>query len=109
MDPKTHVVKIYHVQTLTIPSEIVLEKLSAGIILEGKKTLPAIFKLISSGKKTGWIEVHLKEGRNRQIRKMLDSEGIEVLRLIRIQVGNISLNDLKKGEWRELTLEEFNS
>ncbi|MGZ3789757.1 MAG: pseudouridine synthase [Bacteriovorax sp.] len=109
MDPKTHVMKIYHVQVTPVPSEETLEKLSMGIVLEGKKTLPAKFDLIRSGEKNGWIEVHLNEGRNRQIRKMLESEHIEVLRLMRIQVGNIQLKDLAKGEWRELTEAEVKS
>jgi 23S rRNA pseudouridine2605 synthase len=107
MDPKTHVSKIYHVQASPVPSEIVLEKLSKGIMLEGKKTLPATFSLIRSGEKTGWIEVQLHEGRNRQIRNMLATENIEVLRLIRIQIANFSLGELSKGEWRELSAEEL--
>ncbi len=103
MDPKAHLTKIYHVQVTPIPSEETLEKLSDGIMLEGSKTLPAKFELIRSGEKNGWIEVHLNEGRNRQIRKMLESESIEVRRLLRIQIGNIQLKDLPKGEWCELT------
>lgn len=106
MDPKTHVTKIYHVQTSSIPNDDILKKLSAGIMLEGKKTLPASFELIRSGEKNGWIEVQLTEGRNRQIRKMLESENIDVLRLIRVQLGNITLGDLQKGEWRELNAAE---
>ncbi|MBY0414071.1 MAG: pseudouridine synthase, partial [Bdellovibrionales bacterium] len=106
MNPKTHVRKIYHVQASPIPAQETLEKLSAGIVLEGKKTLPAKFQLIRAGEKNGWIEVELHEGRNRQIRKMLETENIEVLRLIRIQLGTISLGDLARGEWRELTIEE---
>ncbi len=109
MDPKTHVTKTYHVQATPIPTDAVLEKLSKGIILEGKKTLPAKFELIRSGAKNGWIEVQLAEGRNRQIRKMLETENIEVMRLIRVKVGQIELGDLEKGEWRELTSEELNS
>ena len=109
MDPKTHLTKIYHVQTSPIPADETLKKLSSGIMLEGKKTMPAKFELIRSGEKNGWIEVHLQEGRNRQIRKMLESENIEVRRLIRIQIGSIQLNDLGKGEWRELTTAELQS
>lgn len=107
MDPKTHVIKIYHVHATPVPSEEVLLKLSRGIMLEGKMTLPARFELIRSGEKNGWIEVHLSEGRNRQIRKMLESEKIEVMRLIRVQLGTISLGELSKGEWRELSVEEI--
>lgn len=107
MNPITHVTKIYHVQTNSIPSEEILQKLSNGIALEGKKTLPAKFELIRAGEKNGWIEVHLVEGRNRQIRKMLATEKIEVMRLIRVKFGKIELGDLKKGEWREFTEEEL--
>ena len=106
MNPKTHVKKIYHVQLNQIPSDDVLLQLSNGVLLEGKKTLPARFELIRSGEKNGWVEVELKEGRNRQIRKMFSSVKIEVLRLIRIQIGELFLGDLKKGEFRELTSEE---
>lgn len=107
MDPKTHVTKTYHVQASPIPDEEVLKKLSAGIMLEGKKTMPASFQLIRSGEKNGWIEVQLTEGRNRQIRKMLESENIDVLRLIRVQLGIVTLGDLQKGEWRELSQAEI--
>jgi 23S rRNA pseudouridine2605 synthase len=107
MDPKTHVIKIYHVQATPIPSDEVLLKLSRGIILEGKMTLPAKFELIRSGEKNGWIEVHLSEGRNRQIRKMFESVQIEVMRLVRVQLGAITLGDLAKGEWRELSEKEI--
>jgi 23S rRNA pseudouridine2605 synthase len=103
MDPKTHIKKIYHVQISSQPSEETLNKLSGGIILEGKKTLPAKFEFLRSGEKNSWISVTLHEGRNRQIRKMLAMEGIEVLRLLRIQIGNLELGDLPKGEWRELS------
>lgn len=109
MDPKTHMIKIYHVQTSAIPNDEILSKLSRGIMLEGKMTSPARFQLIRSGEKNGWIEVHLSEGRNRQIRKMLESETVEVLRLIRIKLGPISLGVLAKGEWRELSDEEVKS
>ena len=107
MDPKTHITKTYHVHASPVPDEAILTKLSAGIMLEGKKTLPASFQLIRSGEKNGWIEVQLKEGRNRQIRKMLESESIEVLRLIRVRLGDITLGDLQKGEWRELSESEI--
>ena len=107
MDPRTHVAKVYHVQTTPVPSEEVLLKLSNGIMLEGKMTILARFELIRSGEKNGWIEVHLSEGRNRQIRKMLESVQIEVMRLMRVQLGTITLGDLAKGEWRELSEKEI--
>ena len=107
MDPKTHVKKIYHVQVSPIPTLECLEKLSSGIIIEDKKTLPAKFELIRSGEKNSWISVELHEGRNRQIRKMFESEKIDVLRLIRVQIGKLELGELPKGEWRELSENEI--
>lgn len=109
MNPKTHVRKIYHVQTNPVPGHEELALLSEGIMLEGEKTLPARFELIRSGEQNGWIEVELHEGKNRQIRRMLESIGIDVLRLIRVQIGNLKLGDLPKGQWRELTASDLSS
>jgi len=109
MDPKTHVKKIYHVHISKIPTTECLTKLSNGILIEGQKTLPSTFTLLRSGEKNSWISVELFEGRNRQIRKMLESENIEVLRLIRVQIGKLELGGLSKGEWRELTEAEVAS
>jgi 23S rRNA pseudouridine2605 synthase len=102
MAPESHVKKIYHVQVSPPPSLECLIKLSSGVIIEGKKTLPANFQLIRSGEKNSWISVELHEGRNRQIRKMFESEQIVVSRLIRVQIGNLEMGDLEKGQWREL-------
>lgn len=107
MDPKTHVVKIYHVQISSLISEEILKKLSAGIMLEGKKTLPAYFEILRSGEKNCWLKIELQQGRNRQIRKMLETVNIEVIRLIRVQVGKLELGDLPKEQWRELTTAEI--
>lgn len=106
MDPQHHIVKIYHVHINSLISPEILHKLSQGIILEGKKTLPAHFELLRTGEKNSWITITLKEGRNRQIRKMLATKNIEVLRLIRVQIGTIALGNLPKGSWRELQRDE---
>jgi 23S rRNA pseudouridine2605 synthase len=105
-DPKTHLKKTYHVQVSTIPCLDCLKKLSSGIMLDGLKTLPANFTILRTGDINSWIQVELHEGRNRQIRKMLQSENIEVLRLIRVQIGQLELGDLPKGQWKELSVLE---
>ena len=107
MNPLTHVKKVYHVQVSSVPSVECLAKLSSGIMIEGKKTMPAKFQLIRSGESNSWISVELNEGRNRQIRKMFESESIKVLRLIRVQIGQLELGELAKGEWRELSESEI--
>ena len=62
--------------------------------------------LLRSGDKNSWIEVVLDEGKNRQIRRILESLGVEVLRLVRVQVGPLLLGNLPKGQVRQLRAEE---
>ncbi|HKR83958.1 MAG TPA: hypothetical protein VJS37_07255, partial [Terriglobales bacterium] len=61
---------------------------------------------LREGQKNSWLEIVLDEGKNRQIRRMLDACGIEVLRLVRVSIGELQLGDLPKGGTRELTSEE---
>lgn len=107
--PETHLTKIYHVQTTGKPNPEVLAKLEAGVSIDGYLTQGSKWKIIRTGKKNSWLEVHLTEGRNRQIRKMLESFGMNVLRLIRIQIGDLELGDLAKGECRPLSQSEIAS
>jgi len=106
----------YYVQVEGIPSKEDLDKLSKGILIEGKSTLPAIAKNINYNaeprippirfRKTiqeSWISLILYEGRNRQVRKMTAKIGFPTLRLIRIRLKNIELGELKLGEFRELS------
>jgi 23S rRNA pseudouridine2605 synthase len=101
--------KIYHVQTTGKPNAEVLAKLEAGVTIDGHLTKTSKWTIIRSGKKNSWLEVHLTEGRNRQIRKMLESFGMNVLRLIRVKIGHLELGDLAKGECRPLTPIEITS
>jgi 23S rRNA pseudouridine2605 synthase len=61
---------------------------------------------IRAGEKTSWIEMVLDEGKNRQIRRMLESRGLEVLRLVRVAIGPLELGALEKGQARELKPDE---
>ena len=61
------------------------------------------------GEKNSWIEVVLDEGKNRQIRRMLEALGIECLRLLRVSIGDLALGNLEKGAVRALTEEEVAS
>jgi 23S rRNA pseudouridine2605 synthase len=61
---------------------------------------------IRAGGKTSWIEIVLEEGKNRQIRRMLEALGVAVLRLVRVSIGALQLGTLEKGQARELTAEE---
>jgi 23S rRNA pseudouridine2605 synthase len=74
---------------------------SDGDVLAAKAARP-----LRSGDKNSWIEVVLDEGKNRQIRRMLEACGIEILRLVRVAVGPLQLGSLRKGEARKLTVLE---
>jgi len=63
-------------------------------------------RLLKHGDKNSWLEVTLDEGKNRQIRRLLEAEKIAVLRLVRVSIGPLELGDLKKGSTRPLTAEE---
>jgi 23S rRNA pseudouridine2605 synthase len=62
--------------------------------------------LLRHGKKNSWLEITLDEGKNRQIRRLLEALSIQVLRLVRVSIGPLELHDLKKGSVRRLRTEE---
>ena len=63
--------------------------------------------LLRSGEKNAWLEIVLEEGRNRQIRRLLAAFDINVLRLVRVAIGQLPLGELGKGQWRELSAEKW--
>lgn len=101
--PESHVEKTYHVQIRAIPDGFLLAQMVAGVrdsgeLLKAKKAV-----LLRQGGKNCWIEIVLDEGRNRHIRRMFAALEIEVLRLVRVAIGSLKLDDLPKGGVRELT------
>lgn len=97
--------KEYYVKLEGIISDGVLKKLEFGISLDGKKLKPAIVKRVSKNS----FNIILKEGRNRQIRRMCEKVGFEVILLKRLRISNIYLNDLQEGKFEYLTKDEINS
>lgn len=109
LDPQTHLEKIYHVQIATLASAALLQSIVRGSGREdGDISLAKRARILRGGEKNTWLEIVLDEGRNRQIRRIFDGLGIEVLRLVRVAIGPIQLGELKKGESRPLTLAEKN-
>ena len=84
----------------------VLARLSAGIELDGKPTAPATFERLETHPDGVWVRVVLHEGRNRQIRRMVEAVGLEVVRLVRVRVGSLRLGSLPPGAWRRLSAAE---
>ncbi len=111
----------YLVQVEGIPKKSDIENLESGIVVKGRKTLPAEVEIISDpilpprippirfrkNIPDSWIKLILTEGRNRQVRKMTAAIGFPTLRLVRSRIENISLDDMQPGEVRELSSKEI--
>lgn len=108
MHPKNEIEKVYVAKVKGIPSREKMRSLEKGIRLEDGKTAPAQTKVLSIDKKkqTAIIELTIHEGRNRQVRRMLEAIGHPVLKLKRERYGFLTLQGLKAGEARELTAHE---
>jgi 23S rRNA pseudouridine2605 synthase len=108
-DPATHLPKTYHVQINAIPSPALCHRLQQGVC-SGKDALHASHvRVLRTGKKNGWLEVVLDEGRNRHIRRMLAVLDLEILRLVRVAIGSLQLGTLAKGAARPLADRERTS
>ena len=100
-NPDHKVPKTYLVKCSPIVSDEALEQLRQGVMLSDGPTRPAEVKRVRD-----CIEMTITEGRNRQVRRMVEAIGSKVLELVRTQIGSIRIGDLKLGKWRYLTPEE---
>ena len=107
MHPNRHISKTYRVTVRPDINDEQLVKLSEGIEIDGKKTLPAVVNVLDKTPGRVVMTITIKEGRNRQIRRMCEAVGLEVARLRRISIGPLKLGMLKPGAYRELTAEEL--
>lgn len=107
MHPSRHVSKTYRVTVRPSVTEEQLVKLADGIVLDGTKTLPATVVVMANEPGRVVLQMTIKEGRNRQIRRMCEAVGLEVARLRRTSVGPLKLGMLKPGAWRDLTPDEL--
>jgi len=105
--PSHEITKSYLVLVAGVPSEEALTALRLGVIIDGRKTMPAKAELKRTEAEKSVLRITISEGRNRQVRKMCASVGHEVLRLRRVAEGPLSLGDLKSGAWRYLTEKEI--
>lgn len=108
-DPSTGPGKRYHVQVDCIPDAALLARIAQGIDIDGEHLSAVDVSLLRAGDKHAWLEITLDEGRNRQIRRLLQAFDIGVLRLLRVAIGTLQLGELPKGKWRLLTAAEIES
>ncbi len=121
-DPKFEHPRTYWAQVDRIPSEEALAELRRGVTVQDYRTKPAIVKIIEEPANlpprdppvrfrlnvpTAWIELTLTEGRNRQVRRMTAAIGHPTLRLIRVAIGELRLDGIAPGKWRNVTAEEL--
>lgn len=117
-DPRHKQPKTYLVQVEGVPTESALQALRRGVTLKDGRTRPAGVELLAGAPgwlwprrppvrfrktvPTRWLQVTLREGRNRQLRRMTAAVGLPTLRLVRLRIGNHALDGLAPGQWRRL-------
>lgn len=110
LDPAQHVPRTYHVQIEGLPDDATLARLNAGVTTQDGELLQVRrARVLRHGERNAWLEFELAEGRNRHLRRMLETVGHPVLRLIRVALGELVLGDLAKGAWRHLRMAEVRS
>ena len=106
--PRTEVYKTYLVEARGNINMTTLNKLKRGIMLDDKMTLPAKAKILLADERHTELHFAIKEGRNRQVRRMFEIVGHPVINLKRIMLGELNLEGLEVGEYRPLTKKEIN-
>ena len=108
--PESHLDKTYHVQITAVADEALLGRLRRGVAArDGEALRVKSAAPLRRGERNCWLEIVLDEGKNRQIRRLLETQNIEVLRLVRVAIGPLKLGELAKGAVRGLRAEEKRS
>lgn len=102
-NPASRVPKTYLVKTSGLMSNEVIAKFHAGVEMKrGDWARPETVRRVEDRGKYTWLEVVLTEGKNREVRRMIEAVGFKVLKLVRIRIGPLTLEGLEVGKWREL-------
>lgn len=101
--PKHEIPKIYHVKVKGKLTPEQIREIGRPIEIDGMTTKPVRVTLVSTDRDSSTLEMVLYEGRNRQIRRMCEARDVEILRLCRVAIGNITLGNLTPGKWRYLS------
>src|SRR5207244_799992 len=104
--PNHKVSKTYQVKASTLLNDGQIEQLRRGVELSDGPTRPADVVRLRDGAKHTFLEMTITEGRNRQVRRMIEAVGSKVLKLVRVGIGGIRIGELQIGKWRSLTRED---
>ena len=107
--PRYEIIKKYVATVDGRVEQEMLEQFVRGVFHEGEKLKAHKARLVSASKSVSVAELELMEGKNREVRRLFESQGATVKRLQRVQIGKIKLGELKPGKWRALTDAEINS
>jgi 23S rRNA pseudouridine2457 synthase len=123
-DPRFAHPRTYWAQVEGTPAEDQMRQLREGVVIQGRRTLPAEARILEREPElpprnppirfrklipTAWVELTLTEGRNRQVRRMTAAVGLPTLRLVRVALGQLRIEGLAPGEWRDLRPMELRS
>jgi 23S rRNA pseudouridine2605 synthase len=109
-NPNSYVLKTYLVKTNGLMGDEVIERLNAGVEMKrGDWAHPVSVRRMEDRGQFTWLEVVLTEGKNREVRRMIEAVGFKVLKLVRTRIGPLSLEGLQVGKWRDLTSAELAS
>ena len=108
--PESHVPKTYLVKASGLVSDEIITGLNAGVEMKrGDFAKPSSVRRVEDRGKYTWLEVVLTEGKNREVRRMIEAVGFKVLKLVRTRLGALTLAGLEVGKWRALTAAELNA
>jgi 23S rRNA pseudouridine2605 synthase len=108
--PRHEVLRVYQAKVRGGPSEAAITRLRRGVRLDdGRKTAPAKVHVLERLPTKTWLEIGVREGRWRLVRRMCDAVGHPVEKLARVRLGPLTLDDLPPGAWRDLTRQELNA
>lgn len=122
-DPQFQHARRYWVQVERIPDQDAIRQLQEGVIIDNYRTRKALVQTLSAELQlpprdppirfrknvpTAWLEITITEGRNRQVRRMTAKVGFPTLRLVRVAIAGLTLENLQPGQWQDLTPEELN-
>ncbi len=109
LHPKFHVPKTYLVKVKGVLPDEEIRQLERGVKLEDGMTSPAVVKKVRKAEANSWLEITIHEGRKHQVKRMFESVGHYVLKLVRVRMGPLTLRNLPLGQYRYLTDREANA